>query len=366
MRVLIAGDVQDINEAIVHLSTLRNLHVGRVRHAVQAQELLADGELAVVILGASESNDFDHVAALAGMGARVIHLLSHEDAETRDAAFAAGAANVLVPPVDSEHLVQAVFALFGRVLRADVRCPTDIDAVITLRDGKNLAAKVVDLSMGGMQLLTLEPVELGIVVSVRLQPPAPQPFETFAYVVGRASHEHVHGHSLHARFVGMLPAERASLAEYLSHDAPSALLSPALQALIELTPQRLAEGEHQEIAGLRCPPLTDLEREALVKPKSSLARIAVIRCRALLLATLFKLTDGTGELPPNEILAEWRDELQLGDEALATKLKHVEDDDRRRAYRNVQAQLRVARDQLEWVLEQARRSRKVTLKVKPD
>lgn len=133
-------------------------------------------------------------------------------AAAREAAFAAGATDVVFLPDDQERLEETVCALAGISARRYTRHRVRLNMSVENGSGDKIPAVAENLSRGGIQLRLSRPLAIGQVVRMGL-PLGQNPLEAWGLVRGAAPSGS--GHIARLRFVGMRAAERKDLDHFL-------------------------------------------------------------------------------------------------------------------------------------------------------
>ena len=296
MRIILIGRAESTVELAALFPNRPDFRIAKFGDVTRASEIIDGSEpaLALMHVDADDLSSLEDVHRLAGRGVQLVVLASASSASLRAAAFDAGAADVLYPPINSKRVEAAVLSLLGRPARRETRFRAAVPAIIGahLPGAPTFKGSVVDLSRGGLRAVVPGMLATGTVVRVALNPPAPHRIPTlFAIVLSTEPADDPGWSTVRARFVGITDEERATLTGFVETLMPeSGAPSGALAAVLAMDIASLAEADLGTVAGMRLPALTAAERLGLLAaPKSKervLADAALLRARATMLSDL--------------------------------------------------------------------------------
>ena len=138
-----------------------------------------------------------------GVTSPLLALLAPQHADRRDALLDGGAQDVLFMPLDRERFLERVGEVAGLKFRTDDRIPLTADVIVKC-EGKVHQLRAVDASRGGLRVTGAE-LPLGATVKIRISMAAGA-VEAWGLVARTLT-----GGETGLRFVGLLPAEEATL-----------------------------------------------------------------------------------------------------------------------------------------------------------
>ncbi|HVO29369.1 MAG TPA: PilZ domain-containing protein, partial [bacterium] len=155
MKIVVVGSRGPVVDAAAAAFSSRDgVDFGRVKTLDQAVEI-AEGAKDAVVLYPVEKASEKAFEGLKGREAKVL-VLGPANPAVRALAFSAGAWDVVFPPHDAPRMESAVELALGRPLRKWRRCPVPIPADILLPDGAKHEGRVMNMSLGGAQVLLRE------------------------------------------------------------------------------------------------------------------------------------------------------------------------------------------------------------------
>ena len=399
MRALVCGSFEALGDVLAAIESAADTApgtVGRVDNAFDALEVLDGKEPMILFLEVSGSADpgLAQFRALVTRGARVIVLAHEVAADVRVAAIKAGAREVLFAPWTPERVQARLVSSTVGTSSVAIGAAADFRAIL-LPDGTNeqVDARITNLSSTGFMAERLSSgMRRDQIVRAAIQVPPP---DRLPVLFARAVDEASTGTAVF-RFVGLSQDEEQAVDVLVARllegaRAPASAKSPPpvavspfedgaeddrtlrapttvgkppaqearairqtlTRVIEELDAEVLREGPSKWL-GHSLPVLTDAERVALVDGTGDLAKAAVWRTRAHVVATILEASpDLSGRDLP---WTDWREKLSEARDAIrrvAGRRVAEADLDALREVRDVQSRLNAVSDRIDRLAKKA-------------